>query len=599
MPITVAVPLERMQSERRVALDPSRVERLLLNPAIDVRIEAECGHAAGFHDEDYEGVMVCESFAETVADADIITKVKPPTLEEVEALPEGSILVAIMSAFQHLEVVTALKAKRITVIAMDQLPRITRAQPMDALSSQATVAGYKAALLAAELSPRMFPMLTTAAGTIRPSRVLVIGAGVAGLQAIATARRLGAKVDAYDIRAAAKEQIESLGARMIDTGVEVEGAGGFARALRRDEKQKQHDVLAEHLAQAHAVICAASIPGKKAPLIITEDMVDGMLPDTVIIDMTAETGGNCELTRAGEHVHHNDTLIVGPLNLPSNGAVHASEMYARNVHSMMQLFIKDDAITLDPDDEIVAHAILMHDGEINHVPTAKLLGVEPVAFGAVPARGASNESDGWLRESPEPEPVSSARSEESRSAESLTDDSAQSSANAVRSAVVSSGIASEVDTTKHSEKDPDLGVDSRSASTSTSVEDTNLSATSMNASGNDAYLSDSELSESLADPAPSPQDIEDLQRLDGVSGSDIDASSEDALAVVDDLTRIEGIGPAMQERLYSFGYSRWQQLAELNTETAKTLSAHLEIEETVIEKQAWAEQARALMEQGA
>ena len=599
MPITVAVPLERMQSERRVALDPSRVERLLLNPAIDVRIEAECGHAAGFHDEDYEGVMVCESFAETVADADIITKVKPPTLEEVEALPEGSILVAIMSAFQHLEVVTALKAKRITVIAMDQLPRITRAQPMDALSSQATVAGYKAALLAAELSPRMFPMLTTAAGTIRPSRVLVIGAGVAGLQAIATARRLGAKVDAYDIRAAAKEQIESLGARMIDTGVEVEGAGGFARALRRDEKQKQHDVLAEHLAQAHAVICAASIPGKKAPLIITEDMVDGMLPDTVIIDMTAETGGNCELTRAGEHVHHNDTLIVGPLNLPSNGAVHASEMYARNVHSMMQLFIKDDAITLDPDDEIVAHAILMHDGEINHVPTAKLLGVEPVAFGAVPARGASNESDGWLRESPEPEPASSARSEESRSAKSLTDDSAQSSANAVRSAVVSSGIASEVDTTKHSEKDPDLGVDSRSASTSTSVEDTNLSATSMNASGNDAYLSDSELSESLADPAPSPQDIEDLQRLDGVSGSDIDASSEDALAVVDDLTRIEGIGPAMQERLYSFGYSRWQQLAELNTETAKTLSAHLEIEETVIEKQAWAEQARALMEQGA
>ena len=422
MPITVAVPLERTQSERRVALDPSRVERLLLNPAIDVRIEAECGHAAGFHDEDYEGVMVCESFAETVADADIITKVKPPTLEEVHALPEGSILIAIMSAFQHLDVVAALKAKRITVIAMDQLPRITRAQPMDALSSQATVAGYKAALLAAELSPRMFPMLTTAAGTIRPSRVLVIGAGVAGLQAIATARRLGAKVDAYDIRAAAKEQIESLGARMIDTGVEVEGAGGFARALRRDEKQKQHDVLAEHLAQAHAVICAASIPGKKAPLIITEDMVDGMLPDTVIIDMTAETGGNCELTRAGEHVHHNDTLIVGPLNLPSNGAVHASEMYARNVHSMMQLFVKDDAISLDPDDEIVAHAILMHDGDINHVPTAKLLDVKPVAFGAVPASGASNESDGWLREAPEPEPVYSAKSEESRSAEPRTDD---------------------------------------------------------------------------------------------------------------------------------------------------------------------------------
>ncbi len=592
MPITVAVPLERTPSERRVALDPSRVERLLLNPAIDVRIEAECGHAAGFHDEDYEGVIVCESFADTVANADIITKVKPPTLEEVEALPEGSILIAIMSAFQHLDVVAALKARRITVIAMDQLPRITRAQPMDALSSQATVAGYKAALLAAELSPRMFPMLTTAAGTIRPSRVLVIGAGVAGLQAIATARRLGARVDAYDIRAAAKEQIESLGARMIDTGVEVEGAAGFARALRSDEKQKQHDVLAEHLAQAHAVICAASIPGKKAPLIITEDMVDGMLPDTVIIDMTAETGGNCELTRAGEHVQHNDTLIVGPLNLPSHGAVHASEMYARNVHSMMQLFVKDDTIVLDPDDEIVAHAILTHGGEINHVPTAKLLDVEPVAFGAEPALGASNEADGWLPESPEPD--AGAESDE------LTEDSTHSPDNTVHTTVVSSNMAAEVDTAETADKDQNVASSgSSSVSGAASLASASMGAARKTALENDTYISDSALGESLADPDPDPQDIHDLQRLDGASESDVEGVTEDEPVVFDDLTLIEGIGPAMQERLYSFGFSRWQQLAELNAQTANTLSAHLEIEETVIENQAWAEQARALLEKNA
>ena len=598
MPITVAVPLERSQAERRVALDPSRVERLLLNPAIDVRIEAECGHAAGFHDEDYVGVIVCDSFAETVAGADIITKVKPPTLEEVDALPEGSILIAIMSAFQHLEVVAALKARRVTVIAMDQLPRITRAQPMDALSSQATVAGYKAALLAAELSPRMFPMLTTAAGTIRPSRVLVIGAGVAGLQAIATARRLGARVDAYDIRAAAKEQIESLGARMIDTGVEVEGAGGFARALRSDEKQKQHDVLAEHLEQAHAVICAASIPGKKAPIIITEDMVDGMLPDTVIIDMTAESGGNCELTRAGEHVHHNDTLIVGPLNLPSNGAVHASEMYARNVHSMMQLFLKDDTINLDPDDEVVAHAVLTHNGEINHVPTAELLDVEPVAFGAEPARGASNESDGWLRDTPDSDDSADAASS-AETADGATQSADDTVKVAEKTAAASSGVVAATAATDNAVENPNVVDDSTSAFEPASAERPSATDSHENVSANDSYMSDSALSESLADPNPDEQDIDDLQRLDGASDSDIKQASEDAPIVIDDLTLIEGIGPAMQERLYAFGFSRWQQLAELNAETAKTLSAHLEIEETVIEDQSWAAQARALVEKDA
>jgi len=288
-----------------------------------------------------------------------------------------------MSAFQHLEEVNALRERHVILLALDHLPRTTRAQPMDALSSQATVAGYKAALLAAELSPRLFPMLTTAAGTIRPSRVLVVGAGVAGLQAIATAKRLGAQVDAYDIRRAAKEQIESVGARMVDTGVEVEGAGGFARALRKDEKQKQHDVLAEHLAKAHVVICAASIPGRRAPQIITEDMVNGMLPESVIVDMAASSGGNCELTRIGEQYLHHETLIVGPLNLPSHGAVHASEMYARNVYNMLQLIIVDGKVVLSADDEIIAGCVLLHDGQIHDEGTAKLLNEECFPFGGV------------------------------------------------------------------------------------------------------------------------------------------------------------------------------------------------------------------------
>jgi len=576
--ITVAVPLERRQSERRVALDPSRVERLLLNPAIEVRIEAECGHAAGFHDEDYEGAIVCDSFAETVTGADIVTKVKPPTLEEVDALPEGSILIAIMSAFQHLDIVRALKAKRITVIAMDQLPRITRAQPMDALSSQATVAGYKAALLAAELSPRMFPMLTTAAGTIRPSRVLVVGAGVAGLQAIATARRLGAQVDAYDIRAAAKEQIESLGARMIDTGVEVEGAGGYARALRNDEKQKQHDVLAEHLAQAHAVICAASIPGKKAPIIITEDMVDGMLPDTVIIDMAAESGGNCELTRAGEHVHHNDTLIVGPLNLPSNGAVHASEMYARNVHSMMQLFVDGDSIQLDPEDEIISHAILTAHGEINHAPTAELLEVEPVAFGAEPARNASNESDGWLADSPESEPTDESQGDEPVDGAPI---------DTVKS---SDGVLPVISTGKINVASSAASFDRANQSVSA---DSRASADVDIEAGTDT---DSTLTESFSDTEPTAEDIEDLQRLDGASASEVAEGEAESPEILDDLTLIQGIGPAMQERLYSFGFTRWQQLAELDEDSAKTLCAQLEVEDATIADQSWVAQAKALME---
>ncbi len=595
MSLIIAVPRERRTSERRVALDPSRVERLMQN-GITVRIEEECGHAASFHDEDYTGSPVAESFADVVAGVDVVVKVVCPTLDEISMLPEGCLLLCMMSAFQHLEEVAALRKRKITVLAMDHLPRTTRAQPMDALSSQATVAGYKAALLAAELSPRLFPMLTTAAGTIRPSRVLVIGAGVAGLQAIATSKRLGAQVEAYDIRRAAKEQIESVGARMIDTGVEVEGAGGFARALRKDEKQKQHDVLAKHLARAHVVICAASIPGRHAPRIITEDMVDGMLPESVIVDMAASTGGNCELTRIGEHYYHHETLIVGPLNLPSHGAVHASEMYARNVHNMLELVIDKGEVALDPEDEIIARCVLLHDGHIHHASTAKLFDEESVPFGGFRhgARELPDQTSGWLND------------------EAVADD--EDSTQDTRSAVPenASKAASKKNlepTVTNADSDVQQAANSRRPH---SGDNNNAGNTDAKASMTDnaqwgavaADTTDEQTALSEHGPADFLQDeqaLEDLAKLDGVDpqtvGADSAAPGDDDPEdfATDDLTRIDGVGPALQERLFSFGYRRWQHLAELDELSTEKLAVQLELEDE-IKNQDWSGQAQRLLE---
>ena len=564
MSLIIAVPHERRPGERRVALDPSRAERLMAS-GVKVYIEEECGHAASFHDEDYHGAVVRQSFTDVVAWADVVVKVVCPTLEEIVVMPRGCLLICMMSAFQHVEEVRALNARKITILAMDHLPRITRAQPMDAVSSQATVAGYKAALLAAEMSPRLFPMLTTAAGTIRPSRVLVIGAGVAGLQAIATSKRLGAQVDAYDIRAAAKEQIESVGARMVDTGVEVEGAGGFARALRKDEKQKQHDVLAEHLAKAHVVICAASIPGRRAPRIITEDMVDGMLPESIIVDMAASTGGNCELTRIGEHYHHNETLIVGPLNLPSHGAVHASEMYARNVYNMLQLIIEDDKVVVNPDDEIVSGCVLLHDGEIHHTGTAKLLDVECFPFGGVvhSPKEMPDQTSGWLNdESPEDDQSNSSSATEKEG------DSVDAGSDAADGSI-SAGVQSEEKKTSPDSANSTAGVHSDS--------------------------DDSDIVDDLAtlDSVQDDQAIADLEKMDGVSSDD--KTDADQGPPPEDLTALDGIGPALQERLYAFGFTTLQQLAELDSQAIEKLSVQLELEDQISE-QDWAGQARQLME---
>jgi len=295
--------------------------------------------------------------------------VLPPTIEEIDALPEGAITASFTHYDRHPDRVARLRDRRITALGFELIPRITRAQTMDALSSQGTITGYKGAIIAAQLSGRLFPMMTTAAGTIRPAQVLVIGAGVAGLQAIATARRLGAQVEAYDIRAAAREQVESLGARLIDTGVDATSEGGYARELTEEEKAQQADVLAERLARCDAAIATAGVPGRPAPKIVTAAMVEGMKQGAVLIDLRAENGGNCELTRPGETIEHHGILIAGPDNVPSLAAVHASEMYARNVLALLDPILGEEGIQLDFEDEVLASCALTHDGVIRHEAT--------------------------------------------------------------------------------------------------------------------------------------------------------------------------------------------------------------------------------------
>ena len=365
MPSVIAVLKETAEGERRVALDPGAANKLAA-AGHRVLIQQGAGDAAGFADAQYAECELLAGADEILPQADVWLWVHPPDPGLVSKTKSGTIGIGVAMPHRHPELVAALKSASISSLAMELVPRITRAQAMDVLSSQATVAGYKATLRAASLSPRLFPMLTTAAGTIKPSSVVVIGAGVAGLQAIATARRLGARVHAYDIRAAAREQVESLGAKMIDTGVNAEAEGGYARELTDDEKQQQADVLAEHLSRADAVISTAAIPGRPAPKIITRAMVEGMAPGSIIEDLAAESGGNCELTEPGQVVEHGGVLIDGPLNLPSSAALHASEMYARNLVNLLGLVLTDEGTTIDRDDEIIEGCLLTHGGELVH-----------------------------------------------------------------------------------------------------------------------------------------------------------------------------------------------------------------------------------------
>lgn len=361
----IAIPKEIATGENRVALVPTLVSNLT-QLGCQVLMEKGAGFNAHFPDEDYVDVEFHESAQSLYQQADVILKIDPPTLEEIKLCKPNAIVIGMLSPSRYPDRMQAMADQQLTSFALENLPRISRAQAMDALSSQATIAGYKAALLAANFLPRFLPMLTTAAGTIRPSTVLVIGAGVAGLQAIATAHRLGAIVKAYDIRPAAREQVESLGAKMINIDIHAEGSGGYARELTAEEKQKQTDALANAVKEADAVITTALIPGKDAPKIITQAMVESMKPGSVIIDIAAIAGGNCELTQAEETIVHQSVTINGPVNLPSMLAKDASVMYAKNVVSFLSLLIKEGSINLDWEDPILSQSVLTHEGKVKH-----------------------------------------------------------------------------------------------------------------------------------------------------------------------------------------------------------------------------------------
>lgn len=384
MPLKVGFVAESFPGERRVAIVPAAVP-LLSKAGVELIMEAGAGLSAGFPDSEYaeKSVQILSSRSELFAAADVVLQVRTPGANpetgaaDLERMRRGQTLIGFAEPLTTADTARALAAAGVNLLAMELMPRITRAQSMDALSSMATVAGYKAVLMAADGLPRMFPMLMTAAGTIAPARVLVIGAGVAGLQAIATARRLGAVVSGYDIRTAVKEQVESLGARFVMLDLESGGAedkGGYAKAMGEDFYRRQRELMANVLAEQNVVITTAAVPGKKAPILITREMVDRMAPGSVIIDIAAERGGNCELTRPGETVETRGVRIVGPLNLPSTIPYHASQMYARNIATFLKYLVKDGKLVLDREDEIVRETLVTFEGEVVHPRVKEMIG---------------------------------------------------------------------------------------------------------------------------------------------------------------------------------------------------------------------------------
>jgi H+-translocating NAD(P) transhydrogenase subunit alpha len=375
MGIRFAVPKEVAAGERRVALVPDVVKKLA-RPGVEVSVETGAGSRAGYPDDEFAsaGARIEPDRASLFRSASAVLSLQPPTVEEAAWMAPGTIVVAVVNGSRNLDRVRALRDRKLTTFALELLPRITRAQSMDVLSSQATVAGYRAALIGAELSPKFLPMLTTAAGTIRPAKVLVLGAGVAGLMAIATARRLGAVVEGYDVRRAAGEQVRSLGAKFLELAINAEGAGGYARELTPEEKAQESEMVAKAVADADIVISTAAIPGRRAPILVRSAMVDRMRPGSVVVDVAAETGGNCELTRPGEEVVVHGVTIAGPLNLPSQLPFHSSLMFARNLQGFLGLLVAaDGSLVREFTDEILAASLLTHDGAVRHAPTAELL----------------------------------------------------------------------------------------------------------------------------------------------------------------------------------------------------------------------------------
>jgi NAD(P) transhydrogenase subunit alpha len=364
--VKVGTPKETAPDERRVALVPDSATRLAA-AALEVNVESGAGSAASITDEAYQqaGAKIVKGANTLMGEADAVLKVQAPSAAEVELIKKGAVLISFLQPATQGDIVRALAKRGVTAFSLELVPRISRAQSMDALSSQASAAGYKAVLMAAGRLGKFFPMMMTAAGTIPPARVLVMGAGVAGLQAIATARRLGAVVSAYDVRPAVKEEVESLGATFIELALETqEGEGGYAKEQSEEFLRKQRELIGEHVAKSDVVITTAAVPGRRAPLLVTAEMVKGMRPGSVIVDLAADTGGNVELTKAGADVEVGGVTIIGTRNVPSTMPLHASQLYARNVANLLLHLVKDGAIVLDFDDEITKGSCVTHDGEI-------------------------------------------------------------------------------------------------------------------------------------------------------------------------------------------------------------------------------------------
>ena len=392
----VAVPRETASGERRVALVPGDVAKLA-GVGIEVLVEKEAGSTAHLGADEFmeAGAKIVSEASALYAEADVVVKIQPPSEEEVSHLREGSALVSFLLAQEEPVIVRSLRERKVTSFSMNLVPRITRAQSIDALSSMSTLAGYKAVLVGAASMGKIMPMLVTAAGTIAPAKVLVLGAGVAGLQAIATARRLGARVFGFDVRPAVKEQVESLGAKFIESELSesAEGKGGYARELSEDAQARNLATIAAHIGDMDLVITTALIPGKPAPVLITEKMLESMKPGAVIVDLAAERGGNCVLSHADQEVVHDGVTILGPTNLPSTIPLHASQMYSRNIATFLRLLVKDGNMHLDFDDEVIAGMCVTHAGEIRHAETRAALG-EAAGSEAAGSEAAGSEAAG-------------------------------------------------------------------------------------------------------------------------------------------------------------------------------------------------------------
>ena len=373
----IAITKETLPNESRVSLTPHSCADFVKS-GHKMRIESGAGLHSYYTDEEYKkaGVEVVKQKQDLYKDADIITKVSPFSIDELSIIPESTIIISLIQPTIEQEIVIKAKERNLSGLSMHLIPRTTLAQKMDALSSQANIAGYKAVIMGSMHIGVYMPLLMTAAGTIRPAKVLIIGAGVAGLQAIATAKRLGAQVEAFDVRPEVKEQVESLGAKFVEvesTSDDGVGEGGYAKETSDEYKQKQQELIREHISKADMVITTALIPGKKAPILISSDVVDLMKPGSVIMDLAAENGGNCELTKKDEIVNHNNVIIDGTSNIPSTMPIHASDLYSKNIVALIKHLIKDNEVNLDMSDEIIAGSTYTHDGKITHQQTKEII----------------------------------------------------------------------------------------------------------------------------------------------------------------------------------------------------------------------------------